>query len=86
VVEAIYFALTDAEASVPGRRGERVPPKCGSQIDEIGHAHLDTTNHYAQANLDTKREALERLDPSAKIDKPPRWRRDASVLAWLDSL
>jgi hypothetical protein len=36
--------------------------------------------------LDTKREALERLDPSSKIKKPPRWRRDASVLAWLDSL
>jgi len=51
----------------------------------LGHASLDTTNHYAQANLDTKREALERLDPS-KVKKPPRWRRDASVLAWLDSL
>lgn len=52
----------------------------------LGHAHLDTTNHYAQANLETKREALARLDPSSKITKPPRWRRDASVLAWLDSL
>jgi site-specific recombinase XerD len=52
----------------------------------LGHAHLDTTNHYAQANLDTKREALERLNPSSKIRKPPRWRRDPSVLAWLDSL
>ena len=52
----------------------------------LGHVHLDTTNHYAQANLDTKREALERLNPSSKIKKPPRWRRDASVLAWLDSL
>ena len=52
----------------------------------LGHAHLDTTNHYAQANLETKREALERLDQSSKIKTPPRWRRDASVLAWLDSL
>lgn len=52
----------------------------------LGHAHLDTTNHYAQANLDTKRAALERLDPSAKIKGPPRWRRDANILAWLDSL
>jgi site-specific recombinase XerD len=52
----------------------------------LGHAHLDTTNHYAQASLETKREALEKLDPSSKIKKPPRWRRDASVLAWLDSL
>ena len=52
----------------------------------LGHAHLDTTNHYAQANLETKRKALERLTPSSKVMKPPRWRRDASVLAWLDSL
>ena len=52
----------------------------------LGHVHLDTTNHYAQANLETKRQALERLDPSSKIAKPPRWRSDTSVLAWLDSL
>jgi site-specific recombinase XerD len=52
----------------------------------LGHADLDTTNHYAQANLDTKRKALERLNPSSKIQKPPRWKRDESVLAWLDSL
>ena len=52
----------------------------------LGHAHLDTTNHYAQANLETKRAALERHDPASAIKKPPRWRRDTSVLAWLDSL
>jgi len=52
----------------------------------LGHASLDTTNHYAQANLETKRKALETLIPSSKVTKPPRWRRDASVLDWLDSL
>ncbi len=52
----------------------------------LGHANLDTTNHYAQANLETKRKALERIQPSSKTTKPPRWKRDASVLAWLDSL
>jgi site-specific recombinase XerD len=52
----------------------------------LGHASLDTTNHYAQANLETKRKALETLVPSSKVMKPPRWRRDASVLAWLESL
>ena len=52
----------------------------------LGHASLDTTNHYAQANLETKRKALETLVPSPKVMKPTRWRRDASVLAWLDSL
>jgi len=51
----------------------------------LGHASLDTTNHYAQANLETKRQALERLEPS-KLERPPSWKRDTSVLAWLDSL
>lgn len=52
----------------------------------LGHVSLDTTNHYAQANLETKRKALERLDASSKSSNPPRWKRDASLLAWLDSL
>jgi len=52
----------------------------------LGHAHLDTTNHYAQANLETKRKALEQVDPSLRSRKPPRWKRDADLLAWLDSL
>jgi site-specific recombinase XerD len=52
----------------------------------LGHAHLDTTNHYAQANLETKRKALEQADPSLRGSKPPRWKRDTDLLAWLDSL
>jgi site-specific recombinase XerD len=52
----------------------------------LGHVSLDTTNHYAQANLETKRKALERLETSSKTRRPPRWKRDASVLAWLDTL
>jgi site-specific recombinase XerD len=52
----------------------------------LGHAHLDTTNHYARASLDTKREALERVDSSARPGKPPRWKRDPALLAWLDAL
>ena len=52
----------------------------------LGHVSLDTTNHYAQANLETKRKALECLEASSKTSRPPRWKRDASILAWLDSL
>jgi site-specific recombinase XerD len=52
----------------------------------LGHVSLDTTNHYAQANLETKRRALERIDGRSKSGKPPRWRRDTSLIAWLDSL
>ena len=52
----------------------------------LGHAQLETTNHYAQANLETKRKALEQVDPKLRPAKPPRRKRDADLLAWLDSL
>jgi site-specific recombinase XerD len=52
----------------------------------LGHVSLDTTNHYAQANLETKRKALERLENSSRTSEPPSWKRDKSVLAWLDTL
>jgi integrase/recombinase XerC len=47
----------------------------------LGHVSLDATNHYPQANLETQRKALERLEGSSKTSRPPRWKRDASVLA-----
>jgi site-specific recombinase XerD len=52
----------------------------------MGHAHLDTTNLYAQANLETKRRALERIDAGARPEKPPPWKQDDDALSWLDSL
>jgi site-specific recombinase XerD len=52
----------------------------------LGHASLDTTNHYARANVETKRKALEKVAASSRPGKPPQWKRDPDVLAWLDSL
>jgi site-specific recombinase XerD len=52
----------------------------------LGHARADTTSHYARANLETKRKALEQIDPKTRPGKPPRWKRDPQLLAWLDSL
>lgn len=52
----------------------------------LGHARLDTTNHYARANLETKRTALEQVDPSTKPGRPPRWKRNPELLDWLGSL
>jgi integrase/recombinase XerC len=51
----------------------------------LGHADLETTAHYAQANFETKRRALEQLHPPSSHMRPPVW-RNASVLAWLDTL
>ena len=52
----------------------------------FGHARLDTTDLYARANLETKRKALEQVDPATKPSKPPRWKHDPELLTWLDSL
>ena len=52
----------------------------------LGHARLDTTNIYARANLETKRRALDKVDGSATLGKPPRWKRNGELLEWLDAL
>ncbi len=52
----------------------------------LGHVSLDTTNHYARANLETKRKALEQVGAPTTTGHPPSWKRDASLLAWLDTL
>jgi len=52
----------------------------------LGHSSLETTNHYAQANLETKRKAIEQVDGNIRPAKPPRWKRDQDLLTWLDSL
>jgi site-specific recombinase XerD len=52
----------------------------------LGHVSLDTTNHYARANIETKRHALAKVDTSTRPSKPPRWKRDPDLLSWLNSL
>ncbi len=52
----------------------------------LGHVSLDTTNHYARANLETKRKALEQVSVPETPGRQPSWKRDTSVLAWLDTL
>jgi hypothetical protein len=47
---------------------------------------LDTTNRYARANLATKRKALEQVDHSTRPGRPPRWKQNPQLLAWLASL
>src|SRR5438132_10287577 len=39
-----------------------------------------------QANLETKRKAIEQVDGITRLAKPPRWKRDQDLLTWLDSL
>lgn len=50
----------------------------------LGHAHVDTTNHYARINLEMKRKVLEKYLPMAKGKRP--WKRNEQLLQWLESL
>jgi len=52
----------------------------------LGHVSLDTTNHYARANVETKRLALQGVDVSTRPTKPSRWKRDPELMTWLNSL
>lgn len=52
----------------------------------LGHQSLDTTNIYARANVEAKRKALEKVDGAVRSAKPPRWKREVELIAWLDSL
>jgi site-specific recombinase XerD len=91
-----------AAERVPTLKGKRVSPHtfrhsmgvamvaAGVDVTVIrswlGHVSLDTTNHYARANLETKRQALQQVDMSTRPTKPPRWKRNAELLTWLNSL
>lgn len=52
----------------------------------LGHAHLDTTFLYAQASIEMKRKAIEQVDGHVRPGRPPRWKREPALLAWLDQL
>jgi len=91
-----------AAKQVPSLTGKRVSPHrfrhatavslvaAGVDVTVIrswlGHESLDTTNVYARANVETKRRALEKVDPSVRPAKPPRWKREVALLERLDSL
>jgi len=53
----------------------------------LGHASVETTNRYAAVDLETKRAALAKARPVGDVDPAlAAWRKDASILAWLEAL
>ena len=53
----------------------------------LGHASVNTTNRYAAVDLETKREALTKIEPIDAITASTAlWRSDASILTWLEAL
>jgi len=94
-----------AAATVPSLQTKRVSPhtvrhttavhllRAGVDINTIrawlGHVSLETTNRYAEVDLEMKAAALETCavrtndPPDSRI---PRWREDAELMAFLTSL
>lgn len=52
----------------------------------LGHARLTTTEAYCHTDPQRRREALARVRPSLVTPRVPRWKKDPSLLAWLESL
>jgi hypothetical protein len=53
--------------------------------DILGHAHLKTLEAYVQADLEMKRRAIAKVKPVAHR-RSSSWRRNPSVLEWLENL
>ena len=93
--------LARASPNVPNLRKKRLHPhsmrhstamallKSGVDLSTIshylGHASLNTTNRYAKVDLDMKRRAIARVKAVAHQARTP-WRRNPTILDWLESL
>jgi integrase/recombinase XerD len=51
----------------------------------LGHTSIDTTNIYAEVDLDMKAKALEKCDPPSNASVK-RWHKDPGVIAFLKGL
>jgi integrase/recombinase XerD len=54
--------------------------------DFLGHVDVKTTHIYARANLEMKRNALEKISEPSPVPSIPSWQQNKSLLDWLHSL
>ncbi len=54
--------------------------------DFLGHVDVKTTEIYAKADTETKRKALEKVQPDLIDSNLPDWRKNHALLEWLDKL
>ena len=52
----------------------------------LGHVDVKTTQIYARANLEMKRNALESISDSSPVRAIPSWQQNKNLLEWLRSL
>lgn len=54
--------------------------------DFLGHVDVKTTQIYARANLEMKRNALEKISEPSLVPSIPSWQQNKNLLDWLRSL
>jgi len=54
--------------------------------DFLGHVDVKTTQIYARANLEMKRNALEKISDPSPLRTIPSWQQNKDLLDWLRSL
>ncbi len=54
--------------------------------DFLGHVDVKTTQIYATANLEMKRQALEKISEPSPVQTIPSWQQNKNLLDWLRSL
>jgi integrase/recombinase XerD len=54
--------------------------------DFLGHVDVKTTQIYARANLEMKRNALEKINDPSPVQAIPCWQENKGLLDWLRSL
>jgi site-specific recombinase XerD len=52
----------------------------------LGHVSILTTDHYTQIDIEAKRRAIEASEPVSSRRRRPSWRKDPSLLEWLEAL
>jgi integrase/recombinase XerD len=54
--------------------------------DFLGHTDVKTTEIYAKADIETKREAIEKVHPELINSNLPDWSKDHALISWLSQL
>ena len=54
--------------------------------DILGHADLKSTEIYAKADLEMKRQALAKASSQSPAVQVPSWQHNATLMEWLRSL
>jgi integrase/recombinase XerD len=102
IYSLVRRAVTQASQVLPSLAAKRISPHCvrhacavhllrsGADINTIrawlGHVSLDTTNIYAEVDLEMKAKALAHCDLPTEVAMTKPWHRDLGLIGFLKAL